>query len=135
MYILNNKYIVVSINIHIYQICINMYTRSLKYSHLKPIFRQNNEYLVSSTYQHKYKWILCTEKTVLNASFQDFWCTSINNHLFCFEKNENYVLKIPYMRHEFLALNTYLSSFSKKKQMLKYTIFYWSCWSHFIFGL
>ena len=25
------------------------------------------------------------------------------------------------MQHEFLALNTYLSSFSKKKQMLKYT--------------
>ena len=62
------------------------YIRNLKYAHLTPIFRQHNIHFVSSTCQHKYKWILCTEKPVLNASSQDFWCTNINNHLFCFEK-------------------------------------------------
>ena len=63
-----------------------MYIINLKYAHLTSVFRQHDIHLVSSTCQHKYKWILCTEKLVLNASFQDFWCTKINNHLFCFEK-------------------------------------------------
>ena len=31
------------------------------------------------------------EKPVLNASFQDFWCTNINNHLICFEKDDKYI--------------------------------------------
>ena len=43
-------------------------------------------HLVFSTCcQHKYNWILCTKKPVSNASFQDFWCTNINNHLICFK--------------------------------------------------
>ena len=33
--------------------------------------------------------IVYQKKTVLNASFQDFWCTNINNHLSCFEKTIN----------------------------------------------
>ena len=56
---------------------IYLYIKNLKYTHLTPIFRQHNIHLVSSTCQHKYKWIVCTEKPVLNASFQDFWCTNI----------------------------------------------------------
>ena len=70
-----------------------LYIRNLKYAHLTPIFRQHNIHLVSSTCQHKYKWILWTENPVLNASFQDFWYTIINNHLFCFEKNDIYAFK------------------------------------------
>ena len=70
---------------------LSLYIRNLKYAHLTPIFRQHNIHLVSYTCQHK--WILCTEKPVLNASFQDFWFTNINNHLFCFEKNDNYIVK------------------------------------------
>ena len=62
--------------------------------------------------QHKYKWILCTEKPVLNASFQYFLCKNITNHLN--SMNTYLKAKIPYTQHEFLALNTYLSSFSKK---------------------
>ena len=43
--------------------------------------------------------------------FQDFWCTKMNNHLI----TNTYLnrLKILYTQHEFIALNTYLSSFSK----------------------
>ena len=48
------------------------YLRNLKYAHLTPIFRLHNIHLVFSTHQHKHKWILCTEKPVLNGSFQDF---------------------------------------------------------------
>ena len=42
-----------------------------------------------------------------------FLSTKINNHQICFEKDKIYV-------HEFLALNTYLSSFLKTNQMPKY---------------
>ena len=62
-----------------------LYIRNLKYAHLTPVFRQDNIHLVLSTFCHKYKWILCTEKPVSNASFQDFWCTNMNIHLICFE--------------------------------------------------
>ena len=41
--------------------------------------------------------------------------------MFCFEKTITTYF-IPYTQHEFLALSMYLSSFSKKKQMLKYTL-------------
>ena len=101
-----------------------LYIRNLKYSHLTTIFRQHNIHLVSSTY--KYKWILCTEKPVLNASFQDFLCTNINNHLFCFEKTVTTYLKTKNSLHA-----TRISSFKyvfivffEKKQMLKYTFIY-----------
>ena len=50
----------------------NLYIRNLKYAYLTPIFRLQNIHLMFSTCPHKYKWILCTEKPVLNASFQDF---------------------------------------------------------------
>ena len=50
----------------------SLYIRNLKYCTFNTIFRQHNIHLVFSTYQHKYKWILCTEKLVLKASFQDF---------------------------------------------------------------
>ena len=49
-----------------------LYIRNLKYCTFNTIFQQHNIYLVFSTYQQKYKWILCTEKPVLNVSFQDF---------------------------------------------------------------
>ena len=67
------------------------------------------------------RWLICNlikSPQLFNASFQDFWCTNINNHLFCFEITITTYLKA--QQHEFLALNTYLSSFSKN-QMLKYT--------------
>ena len=77
-----------------------MYIRNLKNGHLTPIFLQHNIHLVSSTCQHKYKWILCTEKPVLNASFQDFWCTNIT---VLFRKNDSYNVrtkaKIPYTQN------------------------------------
>ena len=44
-----------------------VYIRNLKYCTLNTIFRQHNIHLVFSTCQHKYKWILCIEKPVLNA--------------------------------------------------------------------
>ena len=56
------------------------------YAHSTPIFRLRNIHLVFSTCPHKYKWILCTENPVLNASFQNFLCTNINNHPICCEK-------------------------------------------------
>ena len=49
------------------------------YCTFNSMFQQHNIHLVLSTYQHKYKWILCTEKPILNTSVQDFWCTNINN--------------------------------------------------------
>ena len=58
-----------------------LYIKNLKYCSFKTIFRQHNIHLVFSTCQNKYKLILCTEKPVLNASFHDFWCTNIDNHL------------------------------------------------------
>ena len=63
-----------------------MYIRNLKCAHWTPIFRLHNIHLVLSTCLHKYKWILCTEKLVLNASFQDFLCTKMNIHLICLGK-------------------------------------------------
>ena len=87
-----------------------LYIRNLKYAHLTPIFRRHNIHLVSSTCQHKYRWILCTEKPVLNATFQDFWFTNIKNHLICFEKTVNMYLKA---KNNTNTLNTYLSSISK----------------------
>ena len=59
---------------------------------LNTIF-DNTINLVFSTCQHKYKWILFTEKLVLNMSFQVFWCTNINNYLICFEKTISTYLK------------------------------------------
>jgi hypothetical protein len=101
-----------------------LYIRNLKYAHLTSVFWQHNIHLVSSTCQHKYKWILCTEKPVLNVSFQDFWYTNINNHLFCFEKTINMYLKAKNSLHA-----TRISSFKyvfivyfETKQMLKYTL-------------
>ena len=101
-----------------------MYIRNLKYAHLTSVSRQHNIHLVSSTCQHKYKWILCTEKPILNASFQDFWCTNINNHLFCFKKTITTYLKAKNSPHA-----TRISSFKcvfivffETKQMLKYKL-------------
>ena len=71
----------------------SLYIRNLKYAHLTHIFQLHNIHLVFFTCPHKYKWILCTEKPVLNASFQVFWCTNINSHLICFEKTINMYLK------------------------------------------
>jgi hypothetical protein len=68
-----------------------LYIRNLKYCAFNTIFRQHNIHLVFSTCQHKNKWILCSEKPVLNVSFQDFWCKNINNHLICFEKDDRYL--------------------------------------------
>ena len=91
---------------------VNIYYTSeiLNAAHLTHIFRQHNIHFIFSTYQHRYKLILCTGKLVLNASFQDFWCRNIHNHL------------IPYTQHEFLALNTYLSSASKKSDAKIYIL-------------
>ena len=66
----------------------SLYILNLKCAPFNTIFRLHNIPLVFSTCQHKFKWILCTEKRVLNASFQDFCCTNINNHLICFEKKQ-----------------------------------------------
>ena len=51
--------------------------RNLNYAHLTPIFTLHNSHLVFSACSNKYKRILCTEKPVLNSSFQDFWCANI----------------------------------------------------------
>ena len=58
---------------------------------------------------------MCTEKPDLIASFQDLWCKS-SSDLFG-EKNDKYVFKGKY-----LALNTYLSSFSNKSDAKIYII-------------
>ena len=44
-----------------------LYIRNFKYVYLTPIFLLHNIHLVFSTCPHKYKWILCTAKLVLNA--------------------------------------------------------------------
>ena len=56
-------------------------------------------------------------KTGFKREFLKFLVYNINNHMICFEKKtiNTSMLKIPCTQHEFLALNTYLSSFSKKK--------------------
>ena len=54
----------------------------------------------------KNKWILCTEKPVSKASFQDFWCPNINNHLICLVKTLNTYLKAKNSLH-----TTHISSF------------------------
>ena len=56
---------------------------------------------------------MCSEKPILNESFQDFLSTNINTYL---------KAKIPNTQYEFLALNTYLSSFVSN-QMLKLYIY------------
>ena len=63
-----------------------MYIKNHRYTNLTPVFRLYNIHLEFSTYPHKFKRILYTEKKVLNASFQDFWYTNINNHMICLKK-------------------------------------------------
>ena len=92
-----------------------MYIRNLKHAHLTSVFRQHNIHLVSSTCQHKYKWILCTEKPVLNASFQDFCFVSkktITTYLKA--KNSLHATRIYIFKYVFIV-------FFEKKRMLKYT--------------
>ena len=76
-----------------------LYIRNLKYCTFNTIFRQHYIHLEFFTCQHKYKWILSTEKLGLNASFQDFWCTNTNNHLIGFEKTINIYLKAKNFLH------------------------------------
>ena len=103
----------------------NLYIRNLKYFTFNTYFSTTQYHLVFSTCQHKCKSILCTEKPVLNASFQDFWCTNINNHLICFEKTINMSLKAKNSLHttRISSFNTYLSSFSKREDAKIYIIF------------
>ena len=116
-----------------------LYIRNLKYTHLTSVFRQHNIHLVSTTCQHKYKWILCIEKPVLNASFQDFRCPNINIHLFYFEKTISTYLKAKNSLHATLisSFKYVFIIFFEKKQMLKYTLtsnhtsFYEKCMSSF----
>ena len=61
-----------------------LYIRNIKYCTFDTIFRQHNIHLVFSTRK---------KKTVLNASFQDFSSTNMNNHKICFEKTINTYLK------------------------------------------
>ena len=98
-----NKLIKITWKILFYNL---LYIRNIKYCTFNTIFRQHNIHLVFYTCQHKYKRILCTINQVLNASFQDFWCSNINNHLIYFDQFPTH--------HEFLALNMYLSSFLEK---------------------
>ena len=107
VYLVENEYLVseILVSMKLYNIYRNsymnryLYNRNLKYAHLTPIFWQHNIHLVTSTCQHKYKWILCTEKPVFIASFQDFWFTNINNHRFCFEKTITTYLKTKIFLH------------------------------------
>ena len=64
-------------------------------------------------------------KTGFHASFQDFLCTNINNHLFCFEKKTI----TTYLKAKNFLHATRISSFKyvfifffETKQMLKYTL-------------
>ena len=50
----------------------SLYIVNLKYVHFTPIFRLHNIHLVFSTCPDKYKRILCSEKSVLNACLHDF---------------------------------------------------------------
>ena len=76
--------------------------RNLENTHLTFVFQLQNIHLEFSTCPLKFKWILSTDKLVLNGIFQDF--KNINNELICFKKTKN----IPHAQYEFLALNTYL---------------------------
>jgi hypothetical protein len=87
----------------------NLYEILNTYALLTPIFRQHNIHLVSSACQHKYKWILYTEKPVLNASFQDFY---INNHLFCFEKKRWENTHLWLWKERLTHLKIFLANFS-----------------------
>ena len=89
-----------------------LYIRNLKYSHLKPIFRRHNIHLVSSTSQipTQIQMDIVSPKSGFKREF-----SNINNHLFFLKaKNSLHATRIS------LALNTYLPSFLKKKN-LKYT--------------
>ena len=54
-----------------------LFIRNLKYAYLTPAFRLHSIYLEFFTCPHRFKWLLCTEKSVSKASFQDFWCKNI----------------------------------------------------------
>ena len=54
-------------------------------------------------------YIVYREKPGLNASFR-LLMYKYKESFDLFKKNDKYVLKTPYTQHEFLALNTYLSS-------------------------
>ena len=53
---------------------------------------------------------------VQKNSIKDFWCTNINDHQICLKKDKLKYLKAknPIPPIEFQALNSYLSSFSKR---------------------
>ena len=91
-----------------------------RFVHQKSWIRTFNTYFSTTQYPfsilylpHKYKWILW--KTGFKRDFSR--CIKINNFQISFEKNDRYVFKASinsYPQQEFLALNTYLPSFSKK---------------------
>ena len=94
----------------------------LKTAHLTQFF-DNTISLWYSLPANTNKWILCTKKPGLKASFQDFWCTNINNHQICFEKDDRYIFnsknslnttRISSFKYVFIV-------FFRKNQMLKNT--------------
>ena len=109
------SYILLKFNVKMFKINIKInhtikkeihfiYQKSFKYSHLS-LF-STTQYPFSILYlPHKYKWILFSEKTISNASFQDFWCTNITINWFVSNRTINRYLKDknPYTKHEFLA--------------------------------
>ena len=58
------------------------------------------------------------QKKVLIVSFQDFWCTKINNHQICFENDDNKVFETQNSLHTTriysFAFKYVFFSFSKK---------------------
>ena len=74
------------------------YIRNLKYAHLTLTFRLGNIHLVFSITQIQMDIVY--RKTSLNREFSRFLMYK-----------HKYKLKISYTKHEFLALNTYLSLF------------------------
>ena len=95
-----------------------MHIRNVECVLLTPVFWLHNIHLeFSISCPHKFKWILCTNRPVLNTSFQDLWCTNISNQLIGFDKDEKNMYlndKNSYHTKKCLSFNT--------NQILKYTM-------------
>ena len=64
----------------------NFTSENIRNRKLRPVFHPHKIHLEFSTYQQKFKWILCTENLVLIAVFQDV-------KIIRFKKDDKYVFK------------------------------------------
>ena len=82
-------------------------------------------HLEFSTCTHNFKWLLWNGNQVLNVVFKNFWCTNINYHQICLERDNKSDMRaknLPLWPHEYLTLDMYL--LTSKQQISCYNILF-----------